>query len=209
DPGPFEAGIFYYRWPGEPCGRILSITDKHFPTVTGDGQSTLQELIWKDARLRMQARVFLRQHTAMREHRLAAGERLQLAFAGNHAQGTLFRDGRHLITPALEERIDRIARAYDGFFIGRFDVRYRDLDQFKAGEDLAIVELNGATAESTNIYDPSGSLLGAYRQLFRQWRLVFAIGAANRARGAVPSSHRRLLSLVRDHLTGTAAAQVK
>jgi hypothetical protein len=34
-PGPFEAGIFYYRRPDEARGRILSITDKHFPLVTG------------------------------------------------------------------------------------------------------------------------------------------------------------------------------
>src|SRR5262249_41715750 len=30
-PGPHEAGIFYYRIPGEPRGRIFSITDKRFP----------------------------------------------------------------------------------------------------------------------------------------------------------------------------------
>src|SRR5262249_30489132 len=32
-PGPFEAGIFYYRMPGWRAGRILAITDKHFPVV--------------------------------------------------------------------------------------------------------------------------------------------------------------------------------
>jgi hypothetical protein len=40
--------------------------------------------------------------------------------------------------------------------------------RFEARDDLAIVELNGATAESTNIYDPSRSLLAAYRTLFAQ-----------------------------------------
>ena len=87
------------------------------------------------------------------------------------------------MTPALERRIDEIARAYPGFYIGRFDIRYTDVEAFKAGQDLAIVELNGATGESTNIYDPDGSLLRAYRLLFRQWALVFTIGAANRAAG--------------------------
>ena len=76
-----------------------------------------------------------------------------------------------------------------------------------AGEDLAIVELNGATAESTNIYDPDGSLLHAYRLLFRQWSLVFAIGAANRARGVAASSTRRVIDLVRAHLKSTVAFQ--
>ena len=198
-PGPFEAGIFYYRFPGQRCGQILSITDKRFPTVTGDGRSTLEALIWADSRLRMQAGRFLLRHAAERGRVLALGERVPLAIAGNHAQGTLFKDGRHLITPALEARIDEVARAYHGFFIGRFDVRYSDVERFKAGEDLAIVELNGATAESTNIYDPEGSLVDAYRQLFRQWSLVFAIGAANQRLGARVTSFRRLIDLVRAH----------
>jgi hypothetical protein len=197
--GPYEAGVFYYRFPGWTQGRILSITDKHFPAIAGDGQSTLEELVWDDRRLRMQASRFLARHASRGDHVLAKGERLQLAIAGNHAQGTLFKDGRHLITAALEERIDQIAWAYGGFFIGRFDIRYHDVERFKAGEDLAIVELNGATAESTNIYDPDGSLWSAYRQLFRQWSLVFAIGDANQRAGVPASSFRRLVDLVRAH----------
>jgi membrane protein DedA with SNARE-associated domain len=203
--GPYEAGVFYYRVPGQARGRILSITDKHFPFVTGDGRSTLEELIWADSRLRMQAGRFLARHAAIRDRVLARGERQQLAIAGNHAQGTLFKDGRHLITPALEERIDQIAWSYGGFFVGRFDIRYSDVERFRAGEDLAIVELNGATAESTNIYDPDGSLFSAYRQLFRQWSIVFAIGAANQRRGARSSSIGRLIDLVRAHHSARAA----
>jgi hypothetical protein len=198
-PGPYEAGVFYYRLPHWTRGRILSITDKHFPSVAGDGRSTLEDLIWRDSRLRMQARTFLARHAVDRDRVLAAGEHLPLGRAGNHAQGTMFRDGAHLITPALEDRIDRIAKHYDGFFIGRFDIRYADVDRFKAGEDLAIVELNGATAESTNIYDPDRSLPAAYRQLFLQWSLVFAIGDANRRRGASVASWRRLLAILREH----------
>ena len=45
-PGPFEAGVFYYRLPGWKTGRILAITDKHFPAVTGDGRSSIEDLIW-------------------------------------------------------------------------------------------------------------------------------------------------------------------
>ena len=42
-PGPFEAGVFYYRRPDEARGRIFSITDKRFPTVVGDGESTVED----------------------------------------------------------------------------------------------------------------------------------------------------------------------
>ncbi len=44
-PGPNEAGIFYYRFPNESRGRIFAITDKIFPSITGDGVQTIAELI--------------------------------------------------------------------------------------------------------------------------------------------------------------------
>ena len=198
--GPYEAGIFYYRMPGEMHGRVFSVTDKQFPAVVGDGVSTLRQLIASHPRYRFQSRLFLSRHAAQTDRTPAVDERVPLGIAGNHAQGAVFRDGAHLLTPELEARIDGIARHYPGFFIGRFDVRYRDVTAFMAGRDLAIVELNGATAESTDIYDPDRSLLSAYRVLFRQWSLVFAIGAANRRDGAVPTPMRRLVRLVWGHL---------
>jgi membrane protein DedA with SNARE-associated domain len=207
-PGPYEAGIFYYRFPGEPKGRILSVTDKHFPAVLGDGVSSLATLIHTHERFRMQAGTFLARLGVAAARVPAAGECVRLGIAGNHAQGTLFRSGQHLITPSLADRIDRIARSYDGFYVGRFDVRYSSVEAFKAGRDLAIVELNGATAESTDIYDPDNTLLRAYGRLFRQWSLVFAIGAANRAAGATVTPPRRLFSLVRTHLTTPTAFPV-
>ena len=153
----------------------------------------------------MQADLFLRRHAQHAARVLRQGEIFQLAVAGNHAQGTVFRDGSHLLTPALERRIDEIAQAFPGFYVGRFDIRYRDVDAFKAGRDVAIVELNGATAETTNIYDPDGTLWNAYRSLCRQWSIVFAIGAINRSRGERATSTRRLLALVRAHLRSTPA----
>ena len=200
-PGPFEAGVFYYRMPGWRRGRILCITDKHFPAVVGDGRSTIEALVWAHPRYRMQARTFLARLGERRHEVPLTGHRVSLGIAGNHAQGTMFTDGRALMTPALEARIDAIARSYEGFFIGRFDVRYSDRAAFVAGRDLAIVELNGATAECTNIYDPDASLWSAYRQLFRQWRLVFEIGAANRKQGRPATSPERLLRLLRTHFT--------
>lgn len=191
-PGPFEAGIFYVRMPDEPTGRIFSITDKHFPVVHGDGSSSVEELIWRDPRLRMQAKTFFARLGAGVDRVPARGERVGLAVAGNHCQGTLFRDGAHRITPQLEQRIDAIARAFPGFFFGRFDIRYADPDALARGEASGIVELNGLLSESTNVYDPSWRLARAYRVLFRQWTLAFAVGDANRRLGHRPSTPREL-----------------
>ena len=199
-PGPFEAGIFYYRLPEWTTGRILAITDKHFPVVTGDGRSSIEDLIWAHGRYRMQAETFLARLGPRRHDVPARGVCVRLGIAGNHAQGAMFTDGFWMCTPALAARVDAIARQHPGFFIGRFDVRYGNREEFMAGRDLAIVELNGATAECTNIYDPASSLFAAYRTLFLQWRLVFTIGAANRRSGRPASSTERLLALVRAHL---------
>jgi hypothetical protein len=59
-----------------------------------------------------------------------------------------------------------------------------------------VLELNGVTAESTDIYDPGNSVVDAWRKLMRQWRLAFEIGAANRARGAAVTPVADLVRLM-------------
>ena len=199
-PGPHEAGIFYARHPSESQGRVISITNKIFPIVEGDGCSTLAELIDSHPRYRLQASTFRHRHADRLGDVLTAGQRFALAEVGNHAQGTLFLDGKDLLTPALEARIEAIARAVPGFFIGRFDVRYSDVGRFKAGEDLRVIELNGVTAEPTDIYDPGRSVSSAYAALFDQWRRIFEIGSANLRRGYHGASAARLIQLGIGHL---------
>jgi membrane protein DedA with SNARE-associated domain len=189
--GPHEAGIFYYRFPGKPRGHIFAITEKIFPVVTGDGKSTVAELIWRDSRARFMADKYLSRLGARQCEVLPADEKLKLVEAGNHAQGCIFRDGMHLFTPALAERVDEISRKLDGFFIGRYDIRYSSETDLRAGKNFQIVELNGASAEAANIYDARNSLWSAYRTLFRQWDLVFAIGAENCRRGGATMSISR------------------
>ena len=184
--GPQEVGIFYYRFPGEPCGRIFAITEKIFPVITGDGKSTIAELIWRDDRARFMSEKYLQRLGGRQNEVLAEDETQMLVRAGNHAQGCIFRDGMHLHSPALENCIDDISKKVSGFFIGRYDIRFASKEDLLAGKNFQIIELNGAAAEATSIYDARNTLWSAYRTLFRQWNLVFAIGAENRRRGCVP-----------------------
>jgi membrane protein DedA with SNARE-associated domain len=186
-PEPCEAGIFYYRFPHERHGRIFAITEKLFPIIIGDGQSTIEDLIWRDMRAKLIANTYLSRFALRRTEVLPAGEKLKLVESGNHAQGCIFLDGMHLNSPALEKRIDAISQKLNGFFVGRYDIRYANEQDLRAGINFQIIELNGAASEATSIYDPRNSLQTAYRTLFRQWDLVFAIGAENRRLGAVPT----------------------
>jgi len=186
-PGPLEVGIFYYHYPHESRGHIFAITEKIFPFIAGDGRSTIAELVRADPRARFMAAKYLRRLNGREHQVLPAGQTLRLVETGNHAQGCIFRDGMRFCTLELTERIDAISQKLSGFCIGRYDIRYSNEDDLRAGRNLQIIELNGAASEATSIYDARNSLFAAYRILFRQWDLVFAIGAANRNKGSAPT----------------------
>jgi hypothetical protein len=187
---PFEgeAGVFYCRLPGQARGRIVSITLKYFPHVQGDGRRTLRQLILDDPRAGRLPHLYLHRHAERLDTVPAAGTAVRLAFAGSHSRGAIFRDGSHLATPAMEARFDAIAKSLPEFHFGRFDVRFADFAQVQAGEAFTIVELNGAGAESTHIWDRKTPLLKAWADLMRQYRWLYAIGRANRDRGFKPLS---------------------
>jgi hypothetical protein len=194
-----EFGVFYVRYPDEKRGRIFSVTEKRMPVVVGNGSRTLEELILEDDRAVCMADYYLRHNSERADDVPAGGERVQLVEIGTHCRGAIFLDGSYAITPALEESIDRIAKTFDGFFFGRFDIRVPTVEDFMAGKNLKVIELNGVTSEATHIYDPKLSLFHAYRVLFKQWRIAFEIGNENRKRGAQSSSVKELMTMIRDY----------
>ena len=194
--GP-EYGVFWTRHPGESKGRVFSVTEKILPHVTGDGRSTLEHLILADERAVCVTGVYFALHADRLETVPAVGERVPLAQLGTHCRGAIFKDGMHLVTPALERAIDEVSLRYEGFCFGRYDLRAADEAAFREGRDFKILELNGLTSEATAIYDERNSLFAAYRILFAQWRLAFEIAAQNKARGARPAPLRQILARVR------------
>jgi len=191
-----ELGVFYCRVPGEARGRIFSITEKRMPVVVGDGRRKLEQLILDDPRAVCMSRIYLQAQRRRLQEVPCQGEKVQLVELGTHCLGALFLDGGRLRTEALEEAVERMSRGYAGFYFGRYDLRAPTEDDFRQGRNMWIIELNGVTSESTDIYDPKNSLLAAYQVLFRQWRLAFEIGAANRRAGVVPAGAFGLLRLL-------------
>jgi hypothetical protein len=191
-----EFGVFYVRLPSESRGRILSITDKRLPAVVGDGRRTLEQLILSDRRTLGMARFHLERHREALTGIPGEGRVVSLGDCGSHCRGATFLDASSLLTSELEQAFDDVARSYEGFYFGRFDVRVPSVEEFAAGRGFKILELNGVTSEATHIYDPDVSVIDAYRALFEQWRLVFEIGAENIARGAMATSMTELARLV-------------
>jgi hypothetical protein len=191
-----EFGVFYYRYPGESRGRVCSITEKRFPEVTGDGHSTLAQLIMRDPRAVCMASVYLSRSRRPVESVPEAGEPVRLVELGSHCKGAVFLDGTYLKTDALEGAIDRISRCHPGFFFGRYDIRATSAEALRRGTGFKVIELNGVSAEATHVYDPAVSIWAAYKVLMTQWRVAFDIGAMNRARGTVPMTLRAFAGLI-------------
>lgn len=214
-PGPLECGILWARSLnadgslGE-SGTIFSITRKTFPELTGDGEHTLEELINAHPRYSLQAPVFTERFPHASRLLPEKGEAVRLGVAGNHCQGALFTDGEDLITPELTRSISELAlRFRGGLDYGRFDVRYESDEALRAGRGYCILELNGISSESTNIYDPNRSVWWAFRTFFRQWRTMINLGAARQRTGVQPPTSRDLFRMTRLHFntrTGSAIA---
>lgn len=179
---PLEFGVFYTRFPSEKKGRVTSIVMKEMLTVTGNGKTTLQDLILLKDRAKLQWKNLRQIYRDRLSDVIPDGEKFELVSIGNHCLGTKFLDGNHLINDELSETFDRISKQIDGFYFGRFDLRCTNIHDLYSG-NIKVMELNGCGAEPAHIYQPGYSLRKAISILFTHWRNIFIIASENARRG--------------------------
>jgi hypothetical protein len=178
-----EVGIFYYRYPEHDKGFISGIVGKEFLTLTGDGKSTLNELLQSDKRFVLQIESLQKEYGEELNGILAAGEKKLLVPYGNHARGSKFLDFSDLIDEELISWVNSICRQVPEFYYGRLDLRYNNWGELKKGKNFSIIELNGAGSEPTHMYDPKHSLFFAWKEIVRHWILLWRISNKNHKRG--------------------------
>lgn len=191
-----EFGVFYIRYPHEEQGRIFSITHKCFPSIEGDGVSNIEQLIFQHPRLHYMAAFLLKQHKEILLSVPEKGETVDVVKLGSHCRGSLFLDGEQFFSQDLLRAVEQASQHLEGFYFGRYDIRATDIDAFQRG-DIRIIEVNGVTSESTNIYDPKNSVFTAYKVLFKQWYLAFDIGKKNIVSGYPAMGISDLIAKVR------------
>ena len=179
---PLEFGVFYTRFPQEEKGQVTSVVMKEMLHVTGDGKSTLKELIIQKDRAKLQWDNLKVTYQNQLEEILAKGNIFELVSIGNHCLGTMFLDGSHLINDKLSETFDRVSKQIDGFYFGRYDLRCNTVDDLYEG-NIKVMELNGCGAEPAHIYQPGYSLRKALGVLFTHWENIFLIAQQNIKRG--------------------------
>lgn len=178
-----EAGVFYVREPGSKRGTITSLTLKYTPFVIGDGQSTLAELVAADARAGELQHLYAERHRHNWQKIVPENEPYRLVFSASHCRGAVFRDAAEYIDERLAAALDRIFDDIPDFYYGRLDIKFRDLETLQSGDHFDIIEINGASSESINIWDRNAGFVQAVRTLLRQYHTLFKLGHANRQRG--------------------------
>lgn len=196
---PFEFGVFYSRIPGSKDSEISSITLKKFMDVTGDGSSSVEQLMSKCIRFRKQISRLRKENHDILKLIPKSGETIRLEPRGNHCLGTEFINANYLIDPQMVKVFDQIVESYNGFNYGRFDLKANSLDSLKTGEGLAIFELNGVSSEPGHIYDVEYNLYKAYRDVSKHWYRMGKIAQANIKLGQKVSTSKEFINLAVRH----------
>ena len=187
-----EYGVFYVRHNNKP--RITGINKKHFPTVTGDGIKTVQQLALEHPRFTAHWRTFLQY---LDESLVPPkDESLQLSFIGSHTMGCKFTDDTHLLNSAVEEKIFSVFESQPGFNFGRLDVKAESEEAFLRGE-FVVIEVNGVASLPTNMFDPKNSLWEAYKIFLKHGKLLLDIAAENRHKEMQLDSYRSIVQRVK------------
>ena len=194
-----ELGIMFYRFPNQALGKVSSVTMKKFLTVTGDGNSTILNLLRENDRARFQIKNLKLKYGNSLNTILENGKSLVMEPIGNHCRGTMFLNGNHLINDELHKVFNKIASGIEGFYYGRFDMKVKSIEDLYNGKNIKILELNGVSAEPAHIYDPQYKLINAYSDLAFHWKIIFQICLQNLRKGHLPLTNSQLLSLLKGH----------
>jgi hypothetical protein len=180
-----EAGLFYMRQPGSPSGKLIGVLLRHFPRLTGDGVHTVGELMLADWRARRLGCDASSEPCCDVRRVPAQGEVVRIASVSSTRVGGGYEDGTPHMTHELREAIETIATDMKDFHAGRFDVKFEQLSDLRAGR-FQIIEVNGAGSEAVHAWDPRFGLRQAYSIIFAKQRQLFAVGCDMRRLGHAP-----------------------
>lgn len=185
---PMEISVLYYRLPDTKKGRITSVCIKDTLKVTGDGHSSIEQLMSNYPRARLQIARFKNDYPAVLKEIVAKDEIKELEPIGNHSRGTTFLNGNHHIDEQLTEVFNTIALQMKDIYYGRFDLKCASMKALKKGKDFKILEFNGIASEPAHIYDPSYPVIQAYKDLWQHWKIIFKISTIQAQKGILAMS---------------------
>jgi len=193
---PLEVSIFYYRMPGEKKGKITGLVHKELMEVTGDGSTTLKDLILAYPRAQYRLKELFSKHENRLNDVLKKNEQFILSDALNLSRGGRLVNHGHEIDERLVDMFDKFSRQ-SNFLYGRYDIKCKSIDDLKEGKNFSILEFNGCGGEAHHVY--SGfSFLRACMILIHHWNILYKISKENKQNGIEPWSYADGLEFMRN-----------
>jgi hypothetical protein len=196
---PLEYGIFFCKFPGDPRGRVVSLTEKIAPFVFGDGSHSVQQLVEINPDFKYNKDALL-SHARNLDFIPRRGAWHQVVIQGSHTYGSIFKDRNDQVNQPLESWLNELCAADDEFYFGRFDMKVKDREALKSGSGIKVIELNGCWSEPIHIYDDRHSFLFAFKELFLSYARAYHIAKLNKKRLQMKASLKELLAAYRDYL---------
>ena len=179
---PVELGVFYIKIPGQK-GRVTSVVRKGLLHVLGDGKHSVQQLLERIPRARLQVNFSDTHLQEKLTHIPKRNESFLVEEIGNHCRGTIFFNDSNQIDEELTATFQKISDEILEFYFGRFDIRCQSMGDLKQGKNFKILELNGAGSEPGHIYQPGYPLLQAYKDVLWHLKQLYIVSKANNEKG--------------------------
>lgn len=180
---PVEVSVFYYRMPGSSKGSISGFIRKDFMEVTGDGRSSLWQLIKRYPRTRFRLEEMRTKHRRRLHKVLAPGEKYALCSALNLSRGGKLVSLEVEKDERLLQVFDSLSHKAGAFYYGRYDIKCSSVEDLKQGKNFSILEYNGSGAEPHHVYGNGNSFWKACSILVAHWSILYRIARLNHRNG--------------------------
>jgi hypothetical protein len=194
---PVEAAVLYWKNPVTNTSGILSVTLKEFLSVTGDGVSTVEQLLQQSFRGILQIERLQREKPDLMTQKPPFGASVLVEPVGNHCRGTMFLNGNDLINADMIAAFDGVHADLGDVFFFRLDLKAPNIADLQAARNLKILEINGVGSEPAHIYDPNFPLVSAWRDTLKLWRKIHEVSAANHRLGVAYQSRKEFMQFVK------------
>jgi hypothetical protein len=176
---PLEFGILYYRNPQTNKPNISSICYKEMPFVIGNGKKKLEVLISD----KYNSIEFENLNDQNKNRVIDKNELFSLEYVAHRSRNCVFKNFNHIYSKKLTKTFSIITSKMENFHFGRFDVKVNTIEDLINGNNIKILEVNGANSQPIHIFDQDYSFYKCYRDLHSHWKLIYKISKKNNSLG--------------------------
>jgi len=166
------------RNPGQDDGRIMALVQKQDVVVRGDGEQTLEELIWLDEVAVSRGELYQRCHSRELNNVVPAGRFVTLNLTGSYGHGARCVHRPDLSTPELGAAVTAFTKRFPGLHFARFDLRAVSEAELMAGR-FTCTEVGGCCHVSSLVRDGSLRFSRSYAAVWHQLKACVEAGRYN------------------------------